>query len=334
MTSVRLKEILGRIGGAAIGVVGDFCLDAYWEIDDGERELSLETGKPTHGVRSQRYAPGGAGNVAANIAALGTGHVRAFSVVGNDLFGREMASILSGRGIDTSGLLVQDALWDTPVYAKPHLGDTEQERIDFGRWNAMHSEAALTRLIRSALPALDAVVVNQQLARGIHTEAMIRALNDCAREHPGVPFIVDARTMSASFTGMTVKLNAREAARIGAGEAPSHPEGDVRSHARSIAVRSGKPVFVTRGAEGILLYDGKDFTDIPALVSGGPVDTVGAGDATVAAIAAALASGGTLAEAAALGCYAASVTVRKLKETGTATGPEILDVARNAGVLT
>ncbi|HTY58859.1 MAG TPA: PfkB family carbohydrate kinase, partial [Bacteroidota bacterium] len=217
MTAARLEEILDRIGRARIGVVGDFCIDAYWQLDTGEREISLETGKPTYGVRSQRYAPGGGGNVAANLAALGTGRVRAFSVIGPDLFGRELVRLLEARGIDTSGLVVQDSSWETPVYAKPYTGETEEERIDFGRWNLMRSEGPLSERIGGALPELDCLVVNQQLAEGVHSAGMIRMLNESAREHLATVFIVDARTMSRSFTGMITKLNAKEAARLATG---------------------------------------------------------------------------------------------------------------------
>ena len=338
MTLARLEEILDRIRSARIGIAGDFCLDAYWEIDTGDPEISLETGKPTHGVRSQRYAPGGAGNVACNLAALGTGTVRAFGVIGCDMFGRELESLLRQKGIDTSGLIAQERDWETPVYAKPYRAEAEGERIDFGRWNTMGSESTLCPRILQALPSLGAFVVNQQLAPGIHSAAMIRALNSCAHGNPGVPFVLDARTMNGSFTGMTSKLNAKEAARLAAapgaasgGNATPLPAETLRQATLTIAERTGKPVFVTRGDEGILLYDGIRFSDIPALPLDDPVDTVGAGDTAVSAIAACLAAGGTPAEAGELANLAAAVTVKKLKETGAATPEEILRVAQAGG---
>jgi rfaE bifunctional protein kinase chain/domain len=336
VTLSRLNEILDRMRSVRIGVCGDFCIDAYWQLDRGAPEISLETGKPTSAVRSQRYTPGGGGNVAANLTALGAGTVRAFSVIGHDMYGRELTSLLRERGIDTSGLLVQEQGWETPVYAKPYLAETEQERIDFGRWNALspETESALCRLIRSAIGELGALIVNQQLAPGVHSGTMIRTLNECARDNPSVTFMVDARTMSDSFTGMVCKLNAREASRLAAtagGRDTGTSHAALRSHARAIGARCGKPVFVTRGAEGILVFDGKGFTDAPAVPVTGPVDTVGAGDATVSAIAATIAAGGTLAEAAEMGNLAAAVTVRKMRETGTATRGEILSLARERG---
>jgi len=329
MTPERAAEILDGIRSARIGIVGDFCLDAYWQIDGGTAEVSIETGKPTRAVRAQRYNPGGAGNVAANCRAIGAGTVRAFGVVGPDIFGRELAAALSRCGIDTAGLIVQEREWDTPVYAKPYIGVEEQERIDFGRWNALApgTEAALIRSVREALPALDAVIVNQQLERGFASPGVIRALNDLAGRVSGCPFILDSRTMSGAFSGMICKLNAAEACRIagppGADAAGAAP-GVIGAWARAISRRTRKPVFVTRGAEGILVFDGDRDESLPAIRLEGPIDTVGAGDTTVAAIASSLAAHASLRDAGEMGNLAAAVTVKKLRETGTASAEEIL----------
>jgi phosphoglycolate phosphatase-like HAD superfamily hydrolase len=70
-----VDEILSRLTPVRIGVVGDFCLDAYWETDDSRSERSVETGLPTRAVRTQRYALVGAGDslVAGIAAALAVG---------------------------------------------------------------------------------------------------------------------------------------------------------------------------------------------------------------------------------------------------------------------
>lgn len=57
----RLKEILDNFNKATVGIVGDFCIDAYWTLDTGARELSVETWKPTSAVTSQHYSLGGCG---------------------------------------------------------------------------------------------------------------------------------------------------------------------------------------------------------------------------------------------------------------------------------
>ena len=94
--------------------------------------------------------------------------------------------------------------------------------------------------------------------------------------------------------------------------------------ARTLAARNGRPAIVTAGDLGCLVAtaDGKT-TRIPAVPVTGEIDICGAGDTFLAATACALAAGSDLAEAAALGCRAASVTIRKLRTTGTANWEEL-----------
>ena len=166
-----LEALLADVRRVRIGIVGDFCLDAYWDLDPSLSEPSIETGLPTRAVRAQRYAPGGAGNVAANLVSLGAGTVRAFGVVGDDPFGREMLRILAAGSIDAAGMQIQAAGWSTAVYVKPVESGVEQNRIDFGNANALDPAVGgrLLASLRAALPSLDLVVVNQELAHGIHT---------------------------------------------------------------------------------------------------------------------------------------------------------------------
>ncbi len=111
-----LEEALTRVSTARIAVFGDFALDAYWDLADDDGELSIETGEKVRKVRSQRSAPGGAGNVAANLAALGVAEVHALGLVGDDLFGAALLSHLAALGVHTEGLRC-NVNWQTPVGA-------------------------------------------------------------------------------------------------------------------------------------------------------------------------------------------------------------------------
>ncbi len=93
-----LEGALAPLRSLRAAVLGDFCLDSYWQLDTGEAEYSVETGLPVRRVRSQRYSLGGAGNVVANLIDLGVGRVQAIGVVGRDLFGLEMLRLLEERG--------------------------------------------------------------------------------------------------------------------------------------------------------------------------------------------------------------------------------------------
>src|SRR5512140_3314575 len=108
-----LPMILTRLSTVNVGIIGDFCLDAYWQIDPHAQERSVETGKETIAVRDQRYSLGGAGNVAANLAALGVKRVHALGITANDVFGREMIRQMQKLGIHVGGLILQEKEWQT-----------------------------------------------------------------------------------------------------------------------------------------------------------------------------------------------------------------------------
>ena len=104
------------------------------------------------------------------------------------------------------------------------------------------------------------------------------------------------------------------------------PEGEPPDLAE-LSRRAGRPVFCTRGARGILLADTRGTPPrteaVPAYPVSGPIDIVGAGDSTSAAIACALAAGAKLEEAAAFGNLVASITIQQIGTTGIATPEQV-----------
>ena len=319
MTERRLREILDRITTISVGIIGDFCLDAYWELDTSNPEVSLETGKPTRAVARQRYSLGGAGNIADNAIALGAASVHAFGVIGKDLFGTEMLRLLASRRIITDNVLMQEKDFDTPVYAKPHINNEEQERIDFGRFNFLSDDVfqKIADNLRKAIPLIHVLIINQQLVNGVCSERMIGWLNDLAAELPEKTMIADSRHRAHLIHHVIRKLNTTEALA-------ANPAVSLHTCISEIAAATRHPVFITRGEEGILACDGSTTYDIPAVNLSGEIDFVGAGDTTVSAIACSLAAGATVPEAAEMGNLAAAVTVQKLRQTGTASPEEIM----------
>ena len=73
MDPARLAELVARFASLEIGVLGDFFLDKYLDVDPRLAELSVETGKTAHQVAAIRHSPGAAGTVVCNLAALGAG---------------------------------------------------------------------------------------------------------------------------------------------------------------------------------------------------------------------------------------------------------------------
>jgi len=324
-----LDNSLASLAQAQIAVFGDFCLDAYWDVDTEGSELSVETGLQVQRVRTQRYSLGGAGNVAANLVDLGVKSVRTIGVVGADLFGSEMLRLLQARGVDTQDGMVVDPAWQTMVYAKPYAGNREESRIDFGAFNSLADDSAnaLIVAIENAASVCDAVILNQQVASGVSSPELIKRINATIAKFPNTLFVVDARHRPHSYFGAVLKLNVREAAQyLGRPAEAAFTTTEIHDLARRITHITGKPVFVTRGEDGLLVAEGESVNAVPGIQVIGDTDPVGAGDTVVAMIAAALGSGHPPQIAAQLANIAATITVLKVRTTGTATPSEILAI--------
>ncbi len=326
-----LEDCLHSISSARVTVFGDFCLDAYWLIDPDVSELSVETGLPVHRVRQQRYSLGGAGNIVANLVALGVGQVRAVGLLGADLFGRVMLDMLGDLDVNCQGMLSAQRDWQTLVYAKPYIDDAEQNRIDFGGFNvpSLQSIDSLVRELDRAADESDVVILNQQVPSGVSSVEVIGRINELVLEHKRTKFIVDSRHRAEHYRGCLLKLNAHEAARLVGRPRPLDepiPAEQARDLAELLRDRSRQTVFITRGENGLIVADKGGVNEVPGIEVLEQTDPVGAGDTTVSAIAAALAAKQDPLRAAKLANIAASVTVRKLKTTGTASPEEILRV--------
>lgn len=326
-----LEKIISDIKSVKIAVLGDFCLDAYWFIDESKSEISIETGQLTRPVKQQRYSLGGAGNVTNNLTAMGVKDVRAFGVLGPDPFGNEMVKVMRENGINPQNLIIQDDGWSTHVYTKPYIADVEQNRIDFGNFNQLSKETAdlLIENLQNEIPEVDLIIINQQVLSGIHTEYFRKQITQVIQHFPENIFIVDSRNYSASYEGAYRKMNDTEAAILGGYKKDANDVvlySEVKEAAMSLFKRFGKPLFITRGARGSLIVNENGISDIHGLMIISKVDPVGAGDSYLAGAASALAAGYSMEIAAEIGSYVAGVTVQKLFQTGTASPEEILNI--------
>lgn len=327
-----MDGLLNAFQGAKVAVLGDFCLDAYWMIDLARSELSLETGLPTHPIRQQRYSLGGAGNVVNNLAALGCANLFALGVIGDDPWGKELIRLLGSIRVNTDGILVQEDEWATLAYGKPHIGDQEGNRLDFGNHNRLSAETGdeLLARARDRINEVDVMIINQQVREGIHNPRFRDGLLALTRDTQGCTVIVDSRHYSEFYAGCLLKINDHEATRLCGKE--SDPEDlvlreDACAAAETLFQRSQEPVFVTRGSRGLIVRDEHGVAETPGLHVGDKVDTVGAGDSVLAGISLGLAVGCRPSVASQIGNLAAAVTIRKLKVTGTATPAELLATA-------
>ncbi len=331
---IRMEPILNRIKICRAAVLGDFTLDFYINIDDAGSEISVETGLPTMPVSTYSIFPGGAGNVAVNLIALGVKTVKVFGITGNDMFGSQLHKSLEKESIDISGMLCQKEEWSTHVYTKLLDQGIEKRRIDFGNFNVLHEKTVDKILdnLGKVIDEMDIVIINQQLKNGIHTSYFRKRLVEFIRDHPQPLYITDSRNYPESYNGSYRKINRREAQEVLNREGIElQPNANQDQELiRILYSLWGKTVFLTRGENGIIGHDETGVFIVPGISLTAELDTVGAGDTTIAAISAALGSGFTAKEAATLGNMAASITVQKLHTTGTATKDEILKLEQEA----
>jgi len=329
MTTNLLQKLLDDIRSVRIAVVGDFCLDAYWFIDESNSEISIETGQATRPVSKHRYSLGGAGNVSSNLSALCVKEVIAFGVAGADPFGTEMIRIMNANGINTENLLIQDNKWSTHTYAKPYLGETELNRIDFGNFNILSDETADKLILKlgDTVASVEIIIINQQVPSGIHTDYFKNRLAELIKRFPDKIFITDSRNFNDFYSGSIRKMNDTEALRLcGKFREPDEKISlkELEPAARELFDRYKKPLFITRGSRGSITVEKDGIKELPGLLILSKVDTVGAGDSYLAGAASALAAGYNMIEAAELGTFVAGVTVQKLFQTGTASPEEVL----------
>jgi sugar/nucleoside kinase (ribokinase family) len=326
-----IDTLLDKIADVRIAVYGDLCLDAYFILDPRGSEVSVETGLSGEAVAKQYYSLGGGANVIANVAALKPKAVRAIGAIGGDLFGREMRRQFADLGVDTAGLVEQAERFDTTVFGKRVLDGAEGARLDFGFFNerSEQTDLALLESLRDALDWADAVIVNQQVP-GSMSERFVEGLNTLLHERPDAIVLLDTRHYGDRFENVIRKTNAVEAARLCGVDADYSdvvPYDDLKTYARQLFERSGRTVFCSRGPRGILGVNRNGLFEEPGVRIAGKTDPVGAGDTAASALACAMAAGATPREAARLANLAASVTVRKLYITGTASPEEVREAA-------
>jgi len=336
MDKQRLAAILSRFPATTILVVGDFFLDEYLVIDRALAERSLETGREAHQIVAMRCSPGAAGTVTSNLRAMDV-TVLALGVIGDDGHGYELTRALRATGVDTGNLLVSPDRF-TPTYTKPMLRDAggaehELERMDTKNRTPLTRdlEDEIVARLRRLAPAVQAIIIADQVDErncGVVTDRVRAELAALAAAHPRVIVTADSRQRIGLFRNVIIKPNAREATRaIQPHMADALAGDDLLACGRLLRERSGKPVFLTMGEQGIMVIDEAGAQHVPAVAVPGPIDIVGAGDATMAGITAALAAGATLSDAARIGVRAAAVTITQIGTTGTASRAAIAAVA-------
>jgi rfaE bifunctional protein kinase chain/domain len=332
MNTDRLTTLLSRFPALTVLVVGDFFLDKYLIIEHALGETSLETGLEAHQVVEVRCQPGAAGTVTNNLRAMGV-NVLAAGIVGDDGEGFELLRALDMTGVNVDALVIRSDRF-TPTYTKPMLREPDGRARELNRLDiksrtplAADAEDQLIAHLRGLLPRVHGVIIADQVQEtdcGVITERMRDELSALAQAYPTVAFLADSRVRIGLFEDIILKPNAREAASAIDVDFAGEPErATAEAAAAALYGKAGQPVFLTLGGDGIMVFHADGPTHVQAVPVTGPIDIVGAGDATMAGIASALCAGATAPEAAQIGCLASAVTIQRIGTTGTASREQI-----------
>jgi D-beta-D-heptose 7-phosphate kinase/D-beta-D-heptose 1-phosphate adenosyltransferase len=324
MSDQTLPRLVAAMRGRRVLVVGDLILDEF--VWGSTRRISPEAPVPVVEVQSRTYCPGGAANVCANVASLG-GVPMLAGVVGHDAAGERLSRELAGRGIDTDGVL---ATSDRPTTTKTRIIARSQQvlRIDCENRQSLPPslEEEFLRYVDARLPEVHACVVSDY-AKGVVSERLAQGAITRSRQL-GIPVVVDPKSTDFSIyrRASVVKPNLHELESV-LHQAIDDEPALVRAGRQLSDLLEGSEVLVTRGPQGMLLFQsGRPPQSFPTQARS-VFDVTGAGDTVVATLALALAAGATLEQAAHLANLAGGISVGKLG-TATVSDEELLHELR------
>ncbi len=306
--NISLFEDLARLKGVRVLCVGDVMLDrfVYGAVD----RISPEAPIPVLLVEREKHMLGGAGNVVANMAALGA-KATLLSVVGKDAAGVEITQQLSEIGV--AGELEISAARVTTVKSRFIGGLQQVLRVDREKSDAISAdiENAIIARADKIMSEMGAVVISDY-GKGLLTDRVIASVIAAAKRH-GKPVIVDPKGRDFSrYKGASVITPNRKELET-ATSMKACTDDEVRAASMKLIIDCGiETVLATRGKDGMSLIEKSDEPmHIEAQVRE-VFDVSGAGDTVVAAFACALAGGVPLRNAALIANVAAGIAVGKL----------------------
>lgn len=224
----------------------------------------------------------------------------------------------------------------TPAYIKPIIqsmeNSQEDSRLDFDNYCVPGDELIkrITASLEDLIPKVEAVVLEDQLEYGLLSNQLMReTVNEMAAEYDKL-FVVDSRNRILEFKNMVLKPNKLEACQAIKKdvEAKDITTCRVKKSARKLYQRSKAPIFITADEEGVYIFDSREeeiFERIPTIPIPEPFDITGAGDTFMSGLVSSLTGGASMREAGLVANIAASVSIKKMGETGTASPLEVLD---------
>ena len=323
----RVKQLLATASKSRVLVVGDVMLDHF--IWGSVTRISPEAPVPVVDFQRESFMPGGAANVARNLAAMNLS-TEIFGAVGRDAAAGQLAAILKEQGIGCRGLVASAS---RTTSKKTRIVAHQQQVVRIDRESRETLDAPLTRrllaLLRKEIPKADAVIVGDY-GKGVVTQPLLNEIkthcHDC-----GVWLSLDPKPVhQLNLGGLSLITPNRketfELANLADDTRNANPLADKNLMAAAERLLNEiRPavLLITLGELGMLLCQrGQKPFHIPTLAQE-VFDVSGAGDTVIATFTLAIAAGASPVEAAIISNHAAGIVVGKVG-TATASVEELL----------
>jgi D-beta-D-heptose 7-phosphate kinase/D-beta-D-heptose 1-phosphate adenosyltransferase len=322
LTKQRAEEITRQLRERRIVVLGDVMLDEFLWGD--VTRISPEAPVPVVDIRRESTHLGGAANVLANLLALGA-QACVIGIIGDDFAGERIQSSVGEKSaMQTDGLLIADK--SRPTTIKTRIIAQQQMIVRADREHRTpvdaQTEGRIIAAVKTALANAQALIVSDY-DKGVVTPRILAEVLPAA--YGRMPVLIDPkiRNFDSYRPATLVTPNHHEALRLANLEEDS--DAALQTAARMIRARLGcDAVLITRGDRGMMLFEGERDPVHVETAAREVYDVTGAGDTVIATLAAALATGASMTEAAVLANQAAGIVVGKLG-TATASAEEVLD---------
>jgi rfaE bifunctional protein kinase chain/domain len=320
----RLDAVVTQLRSQRVVVAGDVIADEF--IYGQIARVSREAPVLILNYDSTEIVPGGAGNAAANVAALGAS-VRIVGLTGRDEPGRRLIDVLKRGRTDVRGV-IRPAAYRTPTKTRIlaggiHSAKQQVVRIDRAS-NGLVSDAVRASFrsrVLAAVRGCDALLVSDYGSGLVNPSLVTEARR---RMRDGAVVLVDSRYGLLRYHRMTActpnESEVEQALGVRIADDPRVLERAGRTLLRQTRASA---VLITRGSRGMALFQPDDRTvHIPISGSDEVTDVTGAGDTVIATMTLALAAGASFEEAARLANYAGGLVVMK-RGTATVSAEEV-----------
>ena len=308
MKRSEVKTILSRFDKARILVIGDLILDEFiWGRAD---RISPEAPVPVVWAQSQSYMPGGASNVANNIASLGA-KVFLYGVVGDDKNGNILTDKLREKRVNCDGILI-DSLRPTTVKTRIIAAHQQMVRVDWENVERLSLDKAkkMIEVVKNRIDDMDALII-EDYGKGVITPFLLENIITMAKRRKKI-ITVDPKIEHFSYyKGVTAMTPNEKEASAGAGIKIENERDVDEAGRRLLKNLKCEGILITLGEKGMKLYKGKNITHIPT-VAQEVFDVSGAGDTVISVFTLALSCGLKMEDASRLANVAAGIVVGKV----------------------